>query len=224
MLTFTINIIQIESKKARLKKLTFLHEKIVTQVSLRHFYPIPGSFFTLFCYLNMELTTAIQLIDEGIIKNSLPQKWADLGAGKGLFTQALSSLLNKDSIIHAIDKDEKSLHYGDSSTHTIQKLKGDFETTSIVPDSLDGILMANSLHFIKNQTSLLAGLRKKLIENGKLIIVEYDLTKSSPWVPYPIPFNAVKKLALSAGFETVTKIGETPSLYNHSTIYAVVLS
>lgn len=51
----------------------------------------------------MQLPEAISLIQKGIVPHSSPQTWADLGAGNGLFSEALFSILQPGSTIHAVD-------------------------------------------------------------------------------------------------------------------------
>ena len=79
-----------------------------------------------------------------------PTKWADLGCGTGTFTVALADLLSPGSTIHAMDRDASVLrrippeHRGVSiTTH-----RGDFTNHTWPFANLDGILMANSLHYV----------------------------------------------------------------------------
>jgi|GEM_PF-6785554 hypothetical protein len=55
----------------------------------------------------MELQNAINLIVKGINERKTSQVWADLGAGSGLFSRALSALLAPGSTIYAVDKNYK---------------------------------------------------------------------------------------------------------------------
>ncbi len=52
----------------------------------------------------MELSTAINLIDTTHLTTQTAQRWADLGAGSGLFTRALASYLQPGSSILAVDE------------------------------------------------------------------------------------------------------------------------
>ena len=80
--------------------------------------------------------------------------WADFGAGSGAFTLALRELVGPHADIYAVDKDRRSLDqleklhrekFGTSqSLHTV---RADF-TGAISLPPLDGIVMANSLHFV----------------------------------------------------------------------------
>src|SRR6185295_2536320 len=98
-------------------------------------------------------------------KNPLPQLWLDLGCGKGLFTLALAGNLPATSKIVAIDKDEKALRKIPATVNdvTIQTMAADFVYDALEIKEVDGILIANSLHYVKDKDILL----KKLISSMK---------------------------------------------------------
>lgn len=172
----------------------------------------------------MELAVALGLIEKGVDKTSAPQVWADLGAGKGLFTRALADQLHEGSTVYAVDKAAAALAEIElPSRITLKKIQKDFVRDEIAPEPLDGIIMANALHFVENKIAFMKRIRKKLRPTGRLIVVEYDLHTANAWVPYPIHFLALEKLAKDEGFTTVVKLGEVPSLYNRANIYSAVL-
>src|SRR5258706_12033708 len=123
----------------------------------------------------MELATAVRLIEKGVLKIPTPQKWLDLGAGKGLFTDALAGLLGPGSAVYAVDKDQRSLDAIKikSNTATINKFRKDFVNENLDWEKWDGILMANALHFVPDQSAFLQKAKQNLLPNGRLIIVEY---------------------------------------------------
>jgi ubiquinone/menaquinone biosynthesis C-methylase UbiE len=167
----------------------------------------------------MELQAATQLIEQGVLKNRI-QTWADLGAGKGLFTCALSQLLLAGSSITAIDKDQSALSkVSVDSKVSLHTNVLDLASENLELRNLDGILMANSLHYIKDQKAFLNSLRLNLKPTGRLIIVEYNMDRSNAWVPYPISFNTLEAL----GFRDMKKIGEQSSSYNKEGIYSAVI-
>jgi ubiquinone/menaquinone biosynthesis C-methylase UbiE len=107
--------------------------------------------------------------------------WADLGAGSGAFTFALRELIGPTASIYAVDKDRASLnkleqgyraHFGDSKN--LNLVSGDFSRTLDLP-SLDGIVMANSLHFFKDKEKILRHVRSLLKSNGITLIIEYNV-------------------------------------------------
>jgi trans-aconitate methyltransferase len=172
----------------------------------------------------MELSVAVNLIREGIPKTNTPQVWADLGAGSGLFTQALASILPENSVVHAIDKSDvvAKIRVMDSRVK-ISTLQLDFVSQKIPVQQVDGFLLANSLHFVREKKLLIRELSSKLGTSGRIVIVEYDLKIPNQWVPFPIPFNSLLKLATDCGAKNIEKLGEAPSVYNQSAIYGSVL-
>jgi trans-aconitate methyltransferase len=173
----------------------------------------------------MELPVAINLIEKGVGRNDPPQTWADLGAGEGLFTKALASLL-KTGTIYTVDKNERSLSQIPDKWNEVEikKRKLDFSKPDFDFNLLDGIIMANSLHFIPDQINLLARLKKHLRSGGGIILVEYDMTTSSQWVPYPVGYKSLTKLAEASGFKSIVRLGEAPSIYHRTTtIYSALL-
>ena len=132
--------------------------------------------------------------------------WADLGAGAGAFTLALRELIGSKARIYAVDKDGDRLgelarahriRFGDSENLFI--LRADFTRRLELP-SLDGLLMANSLHFFKEKEVLLRHAGSFLKPGGKLLLVEYNVDKGNIWVPYPLSFETWRWLAPRTGF------------------------
>ena len=138
--------------------------------------------------------------------NIAPGIYADLGAGSGAFTLALRELVGLDSTIHAVDKNKSSLHELEKahrarfhSTERLLLLSSDFSRPLSLPP-LDGIVMANSLHFFKDKEKILRHVREFLKPSSALIIVEYNVDLGNMWVPYPLTFETYRALIPHAGF------------------------
>jgi trans-aconitate methyltransferase len=172
----------------------------------------------------MELSTAIRLIEAGVNKNTQPQTWADLGAGQGLFTRALSRQLSAKSVIYAIDTDAHALK-GISIEPDIALHKVNADFISFLDDSprMNGFLMANALHFVSDRLTFGKSLIKRMLPGGRLLLVEYDMDKPSQWVPFPLSKSALSGFSDQVGFASVTFLDEVPSVYNSSMIYSAVL-
>ena len=173
----------------------------------------------------MELSVAKSLIQIGVNSSQPNQVWADLGAGDGFFTKALAHLLPPKSRITAVDIDERALRLI-SIPHEVEltTLAADLHH---LPDTLpefDGIMMANSLHYIKDQTDFLLHLGDKFLKrSGVVILVEYDLGRSNPWVPFPIGKKRLITLAEKTGFALEFNINTVTSKLNSSEIYCAFL-
>jgi SAM-dependent methyltransferase len=173
----------------------------------------------------MELREAIRLIENGVEKTAGPQIWADYGAGKGLFTKALASLLPAGSRIYAIDNNAdvlRTLSFGDDRI-ALEKLDLDFTKDTIPSENLDGVLMANSLHYAKDATAVLKNIRAKLLPSGHIIIIEYERTSGNQWVPYPVNFAKLQQLSVTVGFSEVIKLQEIPSAFQQGNIYSALI-
>jgi len=145
--------------------------------------------------------------------------YADFGAGSGAFTLALREVVGRDATIYAVDKDRSSLDQLDSAhrarfntTSNLILLPKDFSRPLDIP-LLDGIVMANSLHFFKDKQKILRHVREFLKLNGALIIVEYNVDKGNMWVPYPLTFETCSKLIPRAGFTELRLLAKTPSRF-----------
>lgn len=145
--------------------------------------------------------------------------WADLGSGKGAFTLALADLLGKDATIYSIDQDNQRLDdqkkefvkYFPGSNVTF--IQADFTKPLDLP-LLDGIIMANSLHYVKDQQRFLEKLQTYLKPHGELVLVEYNTDDGeAPWVPYALSFEKFTQLAKNHGWEDIQLLEKIPSTY-----------
>lgn len=147
----------------------------------------------------------VALIEGGV--PSAGGSWADLGAGEGAFTLALADLLGPDAHIVAIDKDARALQ---SLAGRVETRVADFTRPLDLRD-LDGVVMANSLHYVKDKQPVLDAVRKMIKPGGRLIIVEYSADRGNPWVPYPFTYPQWEKLAAQAGFRSTRLLKTVPS-------------
>ena len=134
-------------------------------------------------------------------------RWADLGAGEGAFTLALAELLGPDAQIVAVDHDAGALRALDGRFET---RVADF-TKPLDLDDLDGVVMANSLHFVRDKGPVLRSVRSMLKPGGRLIVVEYGADRGNPWVPYPFSYPRWEEMAAQAGFKSTTLLKTIPS-------------
>ena len=151
------------------------------------------------------------------------QTWADLGSGDGIFTVALASQLPDGSVVHAMDVDARALADIDASPSGVDIAThvGDFTEFPWPFSDVDGVLMANSLHYVRHQLTFLRHCVSQL-RRQRLLIVEYDTTSANAWVPYPVNYASAMALAADVGLRSVTPLGRRPSAYRRAEIYAVL--
>ena len=155
--------------------------------------------------------------------------WADLGAGTGTFTRAMARLLGSSGRIYAVDHDARlipALRDGlpDSTASIIPvlaDLTGPFELTGLGHELLDGILFANTLHFIRDAEAVLNRLVALVGPGGRVVFVEYDGRRPGPWTPHPVPIARLPALARAAGLSSPTVTAKRPSAYG-GILYAAV--
>ncbi len=167
----------------------------------------------------MDIGEARGLIKDIPLPEGRPLQWADLGCGTGTFTYALFRLLPPGSILYAFDKHIQLFH-----EPGIRFTQLDFETQALPVPPLSGILMANSLHYIKDQEALITKLRQQLEPEGTLVLVEYDIRAANRWVPFPVPLLKAKQLAALCGFRNFHRMGTRPSIYHGGDMYAAAFT
>ena len=168
----------------------------------------------------MRITEATALIRTPLIEWTRPQSWCDLGSGSGTFTMALARLLSPGSTIYAVDLDRRALEKipGQRNGVEIRKIVTDLQSSSLRLPSVDGVLMANTLHFIEEQQVFL---RRLLSVADCFLIVEYERNKPNPWGPYPVDFEKLRQLFTESGVERVQKLATRLSLFG-GTMYSAL--
>ena len=162
---------------------------------------------------------------EQFIKKAITPKgstWADLGAGNGKITNIVRLLLGNEGKVFAVDTSPAIKNLSpDETIASVVSIQQDFTLPLDLP-MLDGILMANSLHFVKDKKTFLQQLISKLNTNGKMVFIEYDMTIGNSWVPYPITFQELKKLTVEIGLTEVEEINRRQSTYGNGRMYLAI--
>ncbi len=154
--------------------------------------------------------------------------WADLGSGSGAFTLALAELLGDAAVIHSVDRDRAALIAQERAFRArfpatlLRVHHADFTQALDLP-ALDGIVMANALHFVADKLPVVQRLRSLLRPGGRIILVEYNADRGNRWVPYPLSYPTWATLARLAGFDRTRFLTAVPSRFL-SAIYAAVSS
>ena len=146
------------------------------------------------------------------------ETWLELGSGTGAFTLALAELVGKRGTIHSIDADRGALATQATAVHSrfdpirLDQRAADF-TRSLGFSGMDGVLMANALHFVKDKAAVLSLVRSYLRPGGKFVLVEYDADRGNLWVPHPISYTTWLAVAPGAGFSGARLLGRVPSRF-----------
>jgi len=145
--------------------------------------------------------------------------FADLGAGSGAFTLALRELLGLSAPIYAVDRDrgrlselERAHRARFGTIDNLYILHADLTRDLDLPP-LDGVLMANSLHFFRNKEKVLRHVGSFLKPEGILLLVEYNVDRGNPWVPHPLSFDTFRELARRTGFGQPCLLAKHPSSF-----------
>jgi SAM-dependent methyltransferase len=166
-------------------------------------------------HCRVNTSEAVDLIAAAIPRRS--KTWADIGAGDGTFTRALVELLGRDARIYAVDRDGRALaalqRWAARDGASVVPVEADFTRPLGLREALDGLLVANALHFVRDPEVVLGRLAALLRPDGRVVIIEYDRRGASRWVPYPIPLDRLPRLAAAAGLATPTIVATRPSAY-----------
>ncbi|HEY8731454.1 MAG TPA: class I SAM-dependent methyltransferase [Candidatus Limnocylindria bacterium] len=171
----------------------------------------------------MDHADHVALIRDAVVPG---ETWLELGSGTGAFTLALAELLATRGTIHSVDSDRGALSAQAQAVHArfgavrLDQRGADF-TRPLGFSGMDGVLMANALHFVKDKAPVLALVRSYLRPGGKFVLVEYDSDRGNLWVPYPISYTTWLAVAPGAGFTAARLLGRVPSRFLNA-IYASI--
>jgi ubiquinone/menaquinone biosynthesis C-methylase UbiE len=158
-----------------------------------------------------------------LLRNGIPAPggvWADLGSGTGAFTLALAELIGPGGTIYSVDQDRGALRQQEQAMRsrfpgvTVHYHAADFRQRLDLP-ALDGVVMANSLHFVQDKLPVLRLIQDYLRPGGRLILVEYNADLGNTWVPYPLAYPTWEALARQGGFAHTQLLAVRPSRFLH---------
>src|SRR5260370_11989311 len=103
---------------------------------------------------------------------------------------------------------------------TVHYIRVDFTRRLDLP-LLDGVVMANSLHYVRQKDPVLQSVRSYLHPGGRLILLEYNADHGNMWVPYPLSYGTWEVLASKNGFMQTRLLATVPSRF-FGEIYSAV--
>ena len=178
----------------------------------------------------MTVLEATNLIRDGA-GDAAGQTWADLGAGEGTFTRALAKLVGEEGSVIALDHDDVAIERLRRLSQSIHKPRidviagdvTDLRNAALQDIHLDGALLANVLHFIRDPADVLVQVRERLRPHGRVVVVEYENRAASRWVPHPLPLDRLHEVAADAGYAGVVETGRRKSRYQGE-LYCALLT
>lgn len=157
----------------------------------------------------------VALLRDGVVPGGV---WADLGSGEGAFTLALADLLGSGGRIHTVDRDTGALKVQQRTMQerfpevAVELHRVDFTRMLDLPP-LDGIVMANSLHFHRDHLSVVRHVVALLKPEGRLVLVEYDSDRGNVWVPHPLSYVTWERVARDVGLTGTRLLHRVPSRF-----------
>ena len=144
--------------------------------------------------------------------------WADIGCGDGVFTHLLLEWLVPASTVIAVDQEPSALRrllqaLPPGQQARVQTLQADFTQPLNLPDPLDGLLLANSLHFVRQPLPVLTALVNLLRPGGTAIIIEYNAAHGNWAVPHPFREETCLQLMANAGLHHAQIVNRAPSSF-----------
>jgi len=152
--------------------------------------------------------------------------WADVGAGDSPFTRALASRLGEGGRLYAVERDSRAIaalrRWAARSPTQVIPVDADltrpFELPGLSGARLDGMLLANALHYVREPGPVLSRLVAMVRPGGRIVIVEYEGRSPNRWVPYPISSARLLSLAVDAGLAPPVITARRPSAFG-GTLY-----
>jgi ubiquinone/menaquinone biosynthesis C-methylase UbiE len=158
----------------------------------------------------------VRLIRPGV--QGAGRSWLELGSGEGAFTLALADVLGPGGRLTALDRDARALatlrgELGRRFPQTsLETVVGDFRR-DLPGGPFDGLLAANSLHFVTDPAEVLHEGAGRVRPGGRIVVVEYDADRGNPWVPHPFSTGRFREIATAAGLANAREIGRVPSRF-----------
>lgn len=144
--------------------------------------------------------------------------WADLGCGDGAFTYWLATFLPAGSRLYAVDKAAHQLRSLQRNFATlelnvsVEPRLADFTQPLTLPP-LNGLVMANSFHFVRPKEPALRQVASLLKPGGRLVLVEYNTNRGNSAVPYPLDETAFLELVARVGLAEARIVARAPSTF-----------
>ena len=141
---------------------------------------------------------------------------ADVGAGAGFFSFRLSARVGPSGRVIAQDIDagvlaELADAAGREGITNIETVVGAPDDPRLPEASLDGVLIVNAYHEMRDYEAMLAGIRRALRPGGRLVIVDMppadeSMSRSGQTQQHDIAIGLVVQDLVAAGFDVLEQV------------------
>lgn len=109
---------------------------------------------------------------------------ADIGAGTGLYSLMFASAAGPRGVIYAVDIEPRFLKLinqraADLDLKNVVSVLGRETDITLPEGSVDIAFIADTYHYFTDRAAIMATVRDALADNGRLVIVDFNLTATS---------------------------------------------
>jgi ubiquinone/menaquinone biosynthesis C-methylase UbiE len=147
----------------------------------------------------------------------------DFGAGTGHYARAAAGVVGETGKVYAVDIQEDILKHLKLNSHPhhqaiIETVWGNVEQmggTHLRAETLDAVILANTLFQIGNRKELLVEIKRTLKAGGKLLVVDWagSYGGMGPIKEMVVPEHAAEELFITGGFHKVKSFRAGPHHY-----------
>jgi ubiquinone/menaquinone biosynthesis C-methylase UbiE len=150
-------------------------------------------------------------------------KVADLGSGSGHYAHAAAAVVGHSGKVYAIEIRESMLKHVKESVHhhhrgVIEAIWGDIEKpggTGLRDQSMDAVILANTLFQIDHKPGLVAEIKRILRPGGRLLVVDWagSYGGMGPTPHHVVNESQAEQLFINAGLHKVKSFRGGPHHY-----------
>ncbi|MEO1014856.1 MAG: methyltransferase domain-containing protein [Pseudomonadota bacterium] len=123
-------------------------------------------------YASREAVLAALKLDAGA-------RVADIGAGTGIYSLLMSSVIGDDGVVYAVDIEPRFLtivvqRVADLDLENVVAILSREDDVTLPPQSVDVAFIADTYHYFADPEALMLSVRQALTPGGRLYLVDYE--------------------------------------------------